>query len=484
MLVVLASETNPASSRLAGDRPPQRLIGLGDWAPQWPRDDINRFESSKLDLHYNSPFEGDRVDKAEEREEDEEEVEFAAYEAGYRDENSEVYNSEEEDSKEEDSKEERGQDDKKENEDNKEDGYNEDKNEQIKGKSTYRHITISRDQTKASSFAKDQLVVLQSEARIFDTFAVEVVTEGLRQAIVGDGLADYTLQLMLLAQQKKKRLFMARREQDAMQDFPTESPGSQTIMLESTDVTTAIPATTREHISFKGQRNVDQIAQLEEEIQKLRSLQRTLGSTSWHILHKIQDEEAIYLVEPSWTLGQGGDIRLRGNSPLSDELGFLRQTPGVAFAVYKNYKHNSQLKAIQLARAEGAMLPQPVPVSESIRLLSEQMIAALDAFLDAQPTFKKDFPKWNSKHVIESPFLFWYHYRSVDCLEAIPEPHRSQMRLLTSWIDENYNDVYTEAEDQFARGYVSSSTMPFFVRPGEVLVLNNHNGIQGYIAET
>ncbi|WAO92379.1 Hypothetical protein NCS54_00988500 [Fusarium falciforme] len=72
----------------------------------------------------------------------------------------------------------------------------------------------------------------------------------------------------------------------------------------------------------------------------------------------------------------------------------------------------------------------------------------------------------------------------MGCLEAMPEPHRSQMRLLTEWIDQNYDGIYAEAERKFERGHVSWSTMPFFVRPGEVLVTKDDKGIQGYIAES
>ncbi|TLD07339.1 hypothetical protein PgNI_10321 [Pyricularia grisea] len=84
---------------------------------------------------------------------------------------------------------------------------------------------------------------------------------------------------------------------------------------------------------------------------------------------------------------------------------------------------------------------------------------------------KTDFPEWDSGDPIPSPFLFWYYYRTSQALEAMEEPHRSQMRLLSNWIDQGYRDVYADdVEELFDRGFVSKSTMPFFLKPGDVVV--------------
>ncbi|KAF4471595.1 AAA family ATPase [Fusarium albosuccineum] len=234
----------------------------------------------------------------------------------------------------------------------------------------------------------------------------------------------------------------------------------------------------------QGGSNAARIADLEEEIQELRRLQSSLKSTTWHIFHKIAGDESSYLAEPSWTWDRDLQVKLKGNSPLANPDEYLRQRLDVAFVVYKHYEHDYQAKALKKAKAEGSVLPDPVPVKETIELLSDRMLSAVDAFTNTIRTFKDHFPDWQPKKPIESPFLFWYCYRSAGCLETMSEPHRSQMRLLTEWIDQNYNDTYTEAEEKFTRGRVSRSTMPFLVRPGEVLVSKNDEGVRGYIARS
>lgn len=174
-------------------------------------------------------------------------------------------------------------------------------------------------------------------------------------------------------------------------------------------------------------------------------------------------------------------MRLKGNSPIADESAFLRQRPEIAFVVYKYYNSHHQAKEMQDARDAGTALPKPAPHAESIVVASEPLAAALDMFLNRQASFKTDFPAWDPKAPINSPFLFWYYYRSSPTLDMMEEPHKSQMSLLAKWINHNYDQVYANAETLFAQGLVSKPTMLFFVRPGEVVVSKRNRAIQGYI---
>jgi hypothetical protein len=342
------------------------------------------------------------------------------------------------------------------------------------------HITISRDVTKASGFEKEQLVVLQSEP---DPAHSKPLATLLSKRLRVEKRRRPTL-LKYQIVQDEEGLMMARQEMDARDAaddlYQTGSSGRQNLSVPSGSAVMADAAIAAVSIS---EQNLNQIAQLEEDIQRLRDMQYALGSTSWLILHKIEDEETAYLVEPSWTVGRHQELRLRGNTPIADEAGYLRQRPDIAFVVYKYYRYSHQEKAIQKARDGGDMLPDPEPAFETVQLLSDKMVSAVDEFLNEQPTFKDDFPGWDSKAAIRSPFLFWYHYRSSDRLQQMAESPRSQMQLLSKWIDQNYGQMYSNVDAQFSRGYVSASTMPFFVRPTEVLVSKTRKEICGYIAE-
>ncbi|GKT49795.1 putative 26S proteasome regulatory subunit MTBMA_c13930 [Colletotrichum spaethianum] len=262
-------------------------------------------------------------------------------------------------------------------------------------------------------------------------------------------LLEYQNQRALIQSQNARRLWLARQNPDDLEGTHASAESSGSL-----------------HIASKND-----------------FMTETLESTRWHVFHRIEGEEATYLLGPSWTTHKSGSIRLRGNLLVADEAEYLRQRPCLDFVICKYYDHASQLQAAQRAETENIALPPPIPVTETIQLLSEQMITAVEAFLNTQPSFRERFPQWISKEPIKSPFLFWYCYRSADCFDGLSEPHRKQLRLLTGWIDKNYNEFYTEAEGLFTSGFVSCQTMPLFFLPGEVVVSKLGTAIQGHIAE-
>ncbi|KAF5581113.1 AAA family ATPase [Fusarium pseudocircinatum] len=354
-----------------------------------------------------------------------------------------------------------------------------------------RHITISRDQTHASSFNKELLAALdQGEDHWAPDLLIDQVTKGKRvEGHFGTtsfhfSPQDYRMQLMLLEQNSKRRSKMARQEQGIV-----PGPSTSAAVAPAKLVTAALEV---EHEARKDKEpanaeapvNFAQIAQLEQEIQKLRKLQNTLKSTTWLVLYKIEGEETTYLAGPSWILKKEQPLLFRGNEPLADEAGYLEHRLDVAFVVYKHYDPGFQSKDVRQAMAEGSTIPVPKPAREVVQPLSGQIIRALDEYVDSLPSFKEKFSGWRSSDPIQSPFLFWYCYRSPGALEGMEEPHRKQMLLLTEWIDSNYSEMYAEVETKFPEGHVSKTIMPFFIQPGEVLVSKNEKGIQGYIAES
>lgn len=368
-----------------------------------------------------------------------------------------------------------------------------------------KHWTISRDHTAASSRNYQLLAALRSEnAELEQRLEKKLlgVSEGRHpRGFQKDGpvgsrphdplpptdfhdyarrthsarhvygaLQDYKMQLLILEQQNKKRLMMARLDQDITMGAaatPVSMVGSHTQVQ---------PGNFDANPSSK----TKQVILLGNEIKRLQDQQIALGSTTWLVLHKVESEPTTCLVEPSWI----STTALKGNSPLADEKGYLNHRPDVAFVIYKYYDATHQAKATRKAKVEGQPLPEPLPHREVIKLQSKKMIDAFDMFVNAHPTFRDEFPGWDSRAPIPSPFLFWYAYRSKTCLDRMSEPDRSQMNMLTEWIEQSYVQMYTEAKIQFSRGLVSTKSMPFFCKPGEVLAFKNDKGIRGYIADS
>lgn len=354
-----------------------------------------------------------------------------------------------------------------------------------------RHLTISRDQTHASSFEREKLAALLGEQ---DLDVVDDPGEHKEQTSQPpftlssslQALEDYNRELDLLKMQDMNRLTMTGQDQDALVNNIAGGGSSQ----KRTTLTTAVVDMDQTVVNGKypasseAPENHVQIAQLQQEIERLRKIQSTLTSTTWLVLHMIQGDGTTYLAEPSWAPKQGQSPCFRGNSPLANESQYLKHRPDAAFVVYKHYDPSFQAKDIRKAIEEGSAMPFPKPAREVVQPLSEQMVAALDAFVILHPTFGDKFPGWKSSDPINSPFLFWYCYRDSTNLQDMDEQHKKQMLLLTQWIDDNYSEMHAGAEAKFAAGYVCESTMPFFIRPGEVLVSKDDKGVHGHIADS
>ncbi|KAK7921482.1 hypothetical protein PG985_009504 [Apiospora marii] len=190
-----------------------------------------------------------------------------------------------------------------------------------------------------------------------------------------------------------------------------------------------------------------------------------------------------YLDEPSWVRLPSGHPVLRCNLPVNDVDGFLRQRPDISFAVAYYYTPSVQEAEVEKAILAGNALPRSVPTSEFITLHDTNLTAAVEQFLAMQPTFSNDFPDLNIRVSIPAPYLFWYHYRSANALDRLNPKSREIMEFLTSWIEENYSQKYALVENHLENGAISQETMPFLVKPGDVLVWEERREIYAAIAK-
>ncbi|RGP77597.1 aaa family atpase [Fusarium longipes] len=361
-----------------------------------------------------------------------------------------------------------------------------------------RHLTISRDQTHASSFDKERLSALLEQGpgdvdQVLDpkneekeTIRVSIEKEEIDPSRSGFTVRPSWADFPRVRPEPSAAQIISGRKQRKRQKIKTKIRNDESFNESRTTI--PLPTTDMEQASNNDKKspvpNHVQIAQLESEIKRLRKVQNTLKSTTWIVLHKILGDETTYLSVPSWASRQGHPPHFRGNSPLVNEDDYLRDRPDAAFVVYRYYDPSFQGKDVRKAEKEGLEMPLPSPSYEVVQPLSERMISALDAFARFHPKFRETFPHWRASDPIQSPFLFWYSYRDSTNLQAMAEPHRKQMILLTEWIDNKYSGIYADVEETTSRGLVSTLTMPFLIRPGEVLVSENEKCNQGFIASS
>ncbi|GAP85125.2 putative AAA family ATPase [Rosellinia necatrix] len=195
-------------------------------------------------------------------------------------------------------------------------------------------------------------------------------------------------------------------------------------------------------------------------------------------LHSIDEglaQRSTFLDEPTWAIGPRGEAMLKAHFPIPDKFGYLRQQHDIAFVIIKTYGVQEKREEVAAAYREKKPLPRPQPAAEEIFLQSTEMIDAVQAFLNLQPKLATEFPHFNARSPMSAPYLFWYCYRSVTALDGLSAPHSDTMKVLTSWIDEHYGELYSRVEDQLNRGVTSAETVQFLCRPGDVLLWEDDN---------
>lgn len=186
-----------------------------------------------------------------------------------------------------------------------------------------------------------------------------------------------------------------------------------------------------------------------------------------------RDDYNAYLSEPVFNVCDG-EVMLKGFFPIHDPDGYIEKKGNITFVVYKYYSTNHQQSKLNQAMKAKEALPNPEPASQDVRLVSAEMIDAMQAFIAVDPDFCVEFPEVDGKEVMNSPFVWWYHHRKLNGIRELSPRQAELVTSLTSWIEASYGSLYDKIDDQFQRVRVSSESLEYLVRPGHVLVLNDN----------
>lgn len=230
------------------------------------------------------------------------------------------------------------------------------------------------------------------------------------------------------------------------------------------------------------------LASLETENRDLKEAKRNLARPETVYFIQVERRAPVpylaFLDEPSWAVGPGGEFALKSQFGVHDINGFLRQKNDVAFVINKYYDIGHQDQEVRAAIRDKRPLPRAECSRETVRLQSFEMVQAAEEFISQQPNFAEEFPGLNITNGVGAPYLFWYYYRSKNALEELSPTSLAAMKLLTSWIEDNYGELYNLVEDQLKRGMISAKTIKFLVKPGDVVVWKEKRDLMAAVAES
>ena len=241
------------------------------------------------------------------------------------------------------------------------------------------------------------------------------------------------------------------------------------------------------HKSNEAHDLLNRIKNLEHENRRLRDGEPSAAPPpvphyTWRTLHAIRHD--IFLEPPQWLEGELGPT-LYANLPLQNVEHYLEQHPEIAFLFYKDYHAQPPTDLAQILSKDGVFKPAE-PFSESLLLISEHIVSAVEILAERLPEFFDLFPDIDFEKEIRAPYLFAYY--SIPLLASV-QLHLSPLQndlimKLTDSILANYGDEYIEAKRLTSRGVITKKLMKYLIQPGDVLVKNDALIPRAYIATT
>ena len=214
------------------------------------------------------------------------------------------------------------------------------------------------------------------------------------------------------------------------------------------------------------------IAKLEAENAALNTELRSLDeATEVPLFYRIQNDRMTYIGQPQWSLDSKKNVVLRGNNSIGNLESYLKYNNHSPFVVVRTYRSEPPNRSRTQQRDTFSTLPTPQHIAESIIFVSDEMKDAMKSFLGSQINLPEGFINNEmNTGVIEAPYLFWYHMRSTADWHDLSAPHEKLMRNLTVWINQHYEDEYTQADGLFQQGLVSFPTIKYLIKPGDVVL--------------
>ncbi|KAI0437886.1 hypothetical protein F4803DRAFT_536888 [Xylaria telfairii] len=211
------------------------------------------------------------------------------------------------------------------------------------------------------------------------------------------------------------------------------------------------------------------------------------------IIHRVttgQRDQSLYLDTPQWSAGETSSKEtLVGNLPIRNISSYLSKHPEISCTIYRDY----DVSHTDSADSGGEDLDteeQPKHSSEAINLVSRDLRAAIEAFIEAFcGHFKIDAKEAviTKASVLSSPYLPIFHFRgsALDRFsETLNNAQQEHFQLLLNYILSTYEAEYSLVDNMTRERLIADKYIKYLFKPGDVVVQGSHQGSRGYLCTT
>ncbi|KAI1751152.1 hypothetical protein F4782DRAFT_505964 [Xylaria castorea] len=288
------------------------------------------------------------------------------------------------------------------------------------------------------------------------------------------------MQLMLLEQQNRKRLIMARQEQASLVEMEMRTQVARTedgkylVELQS-------------YITRLEQRAKD-LGAPESKSQQTYSfctLHRILESkqSSESSKHKGVWQKVLsppFFDPPEW-VGSNQTGTLRCHAPVENFDLYLEKNKNLSFIVYKTY--------VVPERQSPTLQPGDTPkfrIDESITPIAEDLKEGVRTLLESKDEFAELWHTFQGTKELNAPYLFVYHQRMdwERLCGDVTQSSQEQLIMLWNYIIQNHGDEYAAADKCISSGKITSNYIQYLFKPGDILIERDGDFHLGWVAKS
>jgi len=327
------------------------------------------------------------------------------------------------------------------------------------------------------------------------------------------------MQLMLLEQQNKRMLMMAREEADqiALSNAAATDVDALTSAVAGiypvtntskevddhkikTDIKQALDQADPSKVDL--QKLQEYIELLQAQARQFESIQSRLAPSRHQIIYrihrlepvqqrtrkqKLEDRYMPFFDHPEWVQGQGSASQIKSNLPLTNFELYLEKNKDISFIVYRNFDQESARNAAQRGTdnvTSDEATHRPKHTHETVRPVHKDLIEAIKALLDSRQEYAELASEFSASLELPAPYLFIYHSRnSLEKFQDRLSLHaKVQLSLLLDYVTEQYADEYANADSILSRNKISPKLLRYLFKPGDVLISRVDSQHVGYVS--
>lgn len=174
---------------------------------------------------------------------------------------------------------------------------------------------------------------------------------------------------------------------------------------------------------------------------------------------------------------------LRCKVPINNFDLFLEKNKDIAFIVFKTYAA-PHVEPSRTATERDDI--HQITISESIKPVTKELVEAFRVLLGSQDRYADLWQQFKATSELRAPYLFVFHQRGyTDTLsDTAKQSSQEQLALFWNYVIQTHGDEYSTADASLASGKITSDTVKYLFKPGDILVQRKADFYLGWVAKS